>query len=342
MRTAVVILNWNGAHFLREYLPGVVATTRGLAEVVVADNASTDGSIDLMMREFPDVHLVRLDRNHGFAQGYNLALAWVEMHLKSDYFVLLNSDVRTPEGWLAPLIARLEDDPTNAACMPKMRAVHAPERFEYAGAAGGFIDRLGYPFCRGRILGTLELDQGQYDAPIEVHWATGACLAIRAEAYWEVGGLCGGFFAHMEEIDLCWRLRRAGHRIWCEPAATVYHVGGGALPQESPFKLHLNYRNSLYMLRRNLPPRRARWLLPLRMCLDGLSALAYLLSGSWPKFRAVWAAHMAYWKNRRHFPYQPQAGEAGVYRGLIVVDYLLRRRRRWSELPLGPSGRATS
>ncbi len=332
MKTAVVILNWNGAHFLRDFLPGVVATTRGMADVVVADNASSDGSLELLRSAFPSVKLVILDKNYGFAEGYNRALAWVERELRSEYYVLLNSDVETPEGWLSPLIDRLEMDRMNAACMPKMRAQHSKEMFEYAGAAGGFIDWLGYPFCRGRMLGTIEEDEGQHDEPLKVHWATGACLAIRASAYWEVGGLCGEFFAHMEEIDLCWRLRRMGYSLWCEPKAIVYHVGGGALPQESPFKLHLNYRNSLYMLRRNLPPRRAQWVIALRMCLDGLSALAYLLSGSLGKFKAVWRAHMAYWKHRGKFSYVAGKMEVKNYGRLIVVEYFLRGRKRWGEL----------
>ncbi len=332
MKTAVVILNWNGAHFLRDFLPGVVATTEGMADVVVADNASSDGSLELLRSEFPGVKLVILDENYGFAEGYNRALAWVEKELGSEYYVLLNSDVETPEGWLSPLVDRLEMDGMNAACMPKMRAQHSKEMFEYAGAAGGFIDWLGYPFCRGRMLGTIEEDEGQHDEPLKVHWATGACLAIRASAYWEVGGLCGEFFAHMEEIDLCWRLRRMGYSLWCEPKAMVYHVGGGALPQESPFKLHLNYRNSLYMLRRNLPPRRAQWVIALRMCLDGLSALAYLLSGSLGKFKAVWRAHMAYWKHRGKFSYVAGKVEAKNYGRLIVVEYFLRGRKRWREL----------
>ncbi len=340
MRIAVVILNWNGEDFLRAFLPGVVQTCMEVAHVVVADNASTDGSVQLLQHDFSAVHICRLEQNYGFAEGYNRALSWVQEQLHSEYYVLLNSDVETPEGWLLPLIERLEISPSNAACMPKLLAHHNPSLLEYAGAAGGYIDALGYPFCRGRILATIEEDRGQYDTPVEVHWATGACLAIRAQAYWEAGGLCGGFFAHMEEIDLCWRLRRMGYSIWVEPRASVRHVGGGALPQDSPRKLYLNYRNSLYMLRRNLRPGLRRMLIFFRMCTDGLSAVVYLFKGQFAKFYAVLRAHIDYWKSRRHFPYiqvvRKMVGNTAIperWKHLMVWHYFLRGRKYYSQLP---------
>lgn len=338
--TTVVILNWNGAHFFADFLPGVVRTCEGLADVVVADNASSDVSVELLRRDFPSVRLLCMDTNHGFAQGYNLALRWVDQVLAPQFYVLLNSDVQVAEGWLSPLLDRLAQSPCNVACMPKLHAHHAPHFFEYAGAAGGYLDSLGYPYCRGRILGTLEEDTGQYDTPELVDWASGACLAIRAEAYWAAGGLCAGFFAHMEEIDLCWRLRRMGGNLWVEPRAEVLHVGGGALPNDSPRKLYLNYRNSLYMLRRNLPRRVCSILIFSRMCMDGLSAIVYLVQGQREKFLAVIRAHRDYWRTRRQYPHQPvvrEFSEGGrttrrPFR-LIVWDYYVRRRRRFQDLP---------
>lgn len=292
-RVAVVILNWNGEHFLKKFLPGVVAhsSITGV-EVVVADNGSNDGSIELLKKEFPSVRIIQFDKNYGFASGYNLALKQIE----SEYYVLLNSDVEVPEGWLTPLIKFMDANPQAAACMPKLLDYNNPNRFEYAGASGGFIDYLGYPYCRGRILSVIEEDKGQYDEPLEIFWASGACMFVRSKAYWEAGGLDDDFFAHMEEIDLCWRLKNLGYSNWCIPESKAYHVGGGTLPNNNPRKLYYNYRNSLYMLYKNLPKSKLLATLFMRLVLDGASALAYLVNGKFGFFKAVFMAHCSFWK----------------------------------------------
>ena len=250
MKTAVVILNYNGEHHLRRFLPSVIDNTRG-ADIVVADNGSTDGSLQLLATEFSAVRTIALEENYGFAEGYNRALAQLNEY---NYFVLLNSDVQTPEGWLEPLIARLESDSSIAVTAPKILSVEQPEMFEYAGAAGGYIDYLGYPFCRGRILSTVEQDSGQYDDARELFWVSGAAFCVRRSVYFSLGGLCGDFFAHMEEIDLCWRMQLAGWKVVVEPKSTVYHLGGGTLATQSPRKVFLNHRNNLAMLYRCASP----------------------------------------------------------------------------------------
>jgi len=314
MTTAVVILNWNGAALLREFLPSVVnAVQASEAVLVVADNGSTDDSLALLAAEFPSVTVCPLDQNYGFAEGYNRALAWVRDTLGSEVYVLLNSDVFTPEGFLSPLLRRLETDQACGVVCPKLRAYKEPSRFEYAGAAGGRLSALGYPYCRGRVLHRTEVDRGQYDTPAQVDWATGACLAIRAALYWEMGGFEGRFFAHMEEIDLCWRIRRAGYTIYCEPSSVVYHLGGGSLSNQSPRKVYLNFRNNRLMLRRNLPPGLRKFLiLSLRFWLDGAVAALYLCTGRWRFFKAVLAAHRDYWRMRGDMGYvKPQREERG-------------------------------
>ncbi len=323
---AVVILNWNGLKFLRQFLPGVCRSTAGLAEVVVADNGSEDGSLDYIHAECPGVKTVAFTQNWGFAEGYNRALKWVRETLSSDIYILLNSDVEVTEGWLAPLVARLRSSEQVWAVMPKIRSWHRRDFFEYAGACGGYLDMLGYPYCRGRMLATVEQDCGQYDDARQVHWASGACLAVRAEAYWQAGGLEGRFFAHMEEIDLCWRMRSLGGQVWVEPSASVYHVGGGALPNDSPRKLYLNYRNSLWMLRRNWSRGRGILLLPLRLCLDGLSAMMYLLQGRTDAVRAVLRAHVEFWRTLREW-HSSTSSTAPLGHRLLVWDYFVLRRK---------------
>ena len=250
MKVSVVILNWNGCDMLRTFLPSVVRCSKsGQVEVCVADNGSTDASVEMLREEFPCVRIIVLDQNHGFADGYNLALQQVE----AEYVVLLNSDVEVTEHWLEPMISYLDAHPEVAACQPKIRSQRQKEYFEYAGAAGGFIDKYGYPFCRGRVMEVVEKDEGQYDTILPVFWATGAALFIRLADYREAGGLDGRFFAHMEEIDLCWRLRSRGRKIVCIPQSTVYHVGGATLKKENPRKTFLNFRNNLVMLYKNLP-----------------------------------------------------------------------------------------
>ena len=309
MKTAVVILNWNTKNYLQEFLPSLVASTEGLdAEVIVADNASTDGSLEMLSREFPAIRQIPLDRNYGFTGGYNRALAQVE----AEYFVLINSDVEVPSGWLKPLVDWMDAHPKCGACGPKLLDWAKRDTFEYAGAAGGLLDRYGYPFCRGRALQVVEKDHGQYDAPTNVFWVSGACLMVRSRLWKRLGGLDDRFFAHMEEIDLCWRLQLAGQTVTVVPESFVYHVGGGTLPNESPFKLRLNYRNNLLLLENNLAKTfraqgysvegalgKARRRILVRMLLDGASALTYLLTKKWPSYKAVVAAHAEYWKLRR-------------------------------------------
>ena len=290
----VVILNWNGRSHLERFLPVLVARTPG-ADIVVADNGSTDDSADFIRARFPQVELLLLDRNYGFAEGYNRALARIE----ADYCVLLNSDVEVTEGWLAPLVELLERDSAAAAVAPKIRSYANPGKFEYAGAAGGFIDFLGYPFCRGRILDTIESDRGQYDAPREVFWASGACMLVRSEVFRRLGGFDGDFFAHMEEIDFCWRAQLAGYRIRVEPRSTVFHVGGGTLPNNSPQKIYLNFRNNLCMLFKNLSPGTFWPVLFSRMVLDGMAALVFLVQGHPDFFKKVFRAHIDFHRQRK-------------------------------------------
>ena len=273
MRTAIVILNWNGRAMLAKYLPTVVNYSCGEADIWVADNASTDGSMVLIREKFPTVKTLQLDQNYGFAEGYNRALA----QIKADYYVLLNSDVEVTHHWLSPLLEFMDSHDDVAACQPKLLSEADKERFEYAGASGGFLDRYGYPFCRGRIFDTVERDNGQYDYQTDVMWATGACLLIRADDYWRAGGLDGRFFAHCEEIDLCWRLRQRGRRIVCLPESEVYHVGGGTLPKANPMKTYLNFRNNLTMLYKNLPDNELGPVMRMRFVLDHVAALKCLL-----------------------------------------------------------------
>ena len=300
MNTAIVILNWNGAQMLRRFLPSVVAhTPAGSARVIVADNGSTDDSLAVLAAEFPAVEVIALDQNYGFAEGYNQALRRVGEGY--DSYLLLNSDVEVPEGWLQPMLDYMENHPDVAACQPKLRAHHTPTHFEYAGAAGGYIDSLGYPFCRGRIFDTVEADGGQYDQVADIFWATGAALLIRSAVYWEVGGLDGRFFAHQEEIDLCWRLRSRAYRIVCVPQSVVYHLGGGTLPKENPRKTFLNFRNNLLLLYKNLPQRRLRTVFFLRFWLDALASLVFLLKGEGRSFLAVWQARREFRRIRQDF-----------------------------------------
>ncbi len=329
LHAEIVILNWNGAAHLRRFLPSVLEAADG-AGVVVADNGSTDESLELLAAAFPQVRVVRLDRNYGFAEGYNRALEQVE----ADVFVLLNSDVETPEGWLAPLLECLERNPDVAAVAPKLRSVDEPDRFEYAGAAGGYIDFWGYPFCRGRILRSVERDTGQYDDEREVFWVSGAAFCCRAEAFRAAGGFDADFFAHMEEIDLCWRLQLAGHRIRIVPASMVYHLGGGTLAPDSPRKVFFNHRNNLAMLYKCASPLQRLAVAVVRPVLDLAAACSYLLQGRAANFRAVFRAyrdflswHGALARKRRAIRGAGKArASAPIYRGSIVLRYLFGGR----------------
>ena len=333
MDTAVVILNWNGLPMLQAYLPTLVArTTDPGAFIVVADNGSTDGSVAWLQENWPDIRTLCFDRNYGFTGGYNRALREID----ADYYVLLNSDVEVTEGWLAPLIGFMEEHPEAGVCQPKVLSAADRSRFEYAGACGGFIDRYGYPFCRGRILSNLEKDTGQYDEPEECFWATGACMVVRSALYHHLGGLDEDFFAHMEEIDFCWRAKLLGYQVWCVPTSTIYHVGGGTLPNNSPRKLYFNYRNNLLMLYKNLPER-IRWSrIFLRRGLDAISAVIYLLTGRWSYFKAVWTAHRDYRRMRRDedpSPFEEERNNIGLYDGSIVLKFFLSGRKlRWSDI----------
>lgn len=298
MKTAIVILNWNGKKMLWHYLPTVIKYSNEEAEVWVADNASTDGSMEMLREKFPSVKTLVLDKNYGFAEGYNRALA----QIKADYYVLLNSDVEVTHHWLTPLIEYMDSHDDVAACQPKLLSEFHKDSFEYAGASGGFLDRYGYPFCRGRIFDTVERDDGQYDYAANVLWATGACLFIRAKDYWEVGGLDGRFFAHCEEIDLCWRLRQRGRRIVCYPESYVYHVGGGTLPKSNPMKTFLNFRNNLTMLYKNLPDDELHGVMRMRCFLDWLAAFEMLiLKHNFGEFRAVLRGRHAFKKWKHEF-----------------------------------------
>lgn len=298
LNTKVVILNWNGEEWLTRFLPRVVATLPDWASLVVADNGSEDSSEKVVSR-FDGIEWLPLGKNYGFAEGYNRALADME----GDVFVLLNSDVEPTEGWLTPLVERLMESDKIAAVQPKILSYSEPTKFEYAGAAGGYIDRYGYPFCRGRIMGTTEQDMGQYDTSIPIFWASGACMAVRAEAWRKAGGLDGDFFAHMEEIDLCWRLQLLGYKIFAEPHSVVYHVGGGTLPNNSPRKIYLNFRNSLCMMHKCLPDGE-RWRLRARMWMDRLSWVVYALTGKWKFAREVYRAHRDYKRMRPNLDQQ--------------------------------------
>ena len=343
MKTAVVILNWNTKDYLERFLPGLLDGVRTEdAEVVVADSASTDGSMEMMQERFPQVRRIVLDENYGFTGGYNRALAQIE----AEYYVLINSDIEVAGGWLAPLVRWMDSHPDCGACAPKLRSFQDRGSFEYAGAAGGRIDRWGYPFCRGRILSRVEQDRGQYDSPADVFWVSGACLMTRSSLWSKMGGLDDRFFAHMEEIDYCWRLQLEGYRVCCVPESVVYHLGGGTLPQGSPWKLKLNFRNNLLMLDNNLrrtfiaegmSPRKAsgkaRRIIFWRKCLDGCSAAVYLLTGRWKSFKAVLEAHgeakrlAAEHAPAEQLPLPPGRSVTGRYGGSIVLASLLKGKK---------------
>lgn len=334
---AIVILNWNTRRLLEQYLPLVIEYSRAMAtEIWVADNASSDGSLDMLLQKFPSVKTIALEKNFGFAGGYNRALG----RIRAKYYMLLNSDVEVSEGWLDPLFIFMEANPAAASCMPKIRSFHDRSRFEYAGAAGGFLDYLGYPFCRGRIFDALEEDKGQYDELTEIFWATGACSLIRAEIFHRMGGFDELLFAHQEEIDLCWRMKRAGYSIWCCPQSTVYHIGGGTLPKSNPWKTYLNFRNNLILLFKNLPPHRLSKILLARLFLDGISGLRFLLRGDLSDMLAVIRAHFAFYglmHNYREYRKQQvwkdePSNVKGSYGKSIAWDFFIRKIRNFSEL----------
>ena len=338
-RVAIVILNWNGEKMLSQYLSSVVECSAEDAVIYVADNASTDNSLSFLGTHYPEVHVLPLDRNWGFAEGYNRALRQIE----AEYYVLLNSDVEVTPHWLTPLLCFMDTHPEVAACQPKLLSVARRHAFEYAGAAGGFIDKFGYPFCRGRLFDTVEDDAGQYDTPLEIHWATGACLMIRASDYWESGGLDGRFFAHNEEIDLCWRLRIMGRHIFCLPESKVYHLGGGTLPKGNARKTFLNFRNNLTMLYKNLPEDELRMVMVSRWFLDYLAAFQTLiLNGNWGDCKAIFKARREFrrwikdFRDDRLRIQKMRTPPQMKYRAPISLlwQYYVRRHRVYSKLPL--------
>ena len=332
MRTAVVILNWNGRKFLEQFLPPLVQYSSGEAEIIVADNASKDDSISFLEMNYPSVRILRNNANEGFARGYNLALKQIE----ADYYILLNSDIEVTPDWIRPVIEMMEQDHSIAACQPKIRSYIDRSKFEYAGAAGGFIDKYGYPFCRGRLFQSLEEDLGQYDDAIEIFWATGACMFVRADLFHLTGGLDEDFFAHMEEIDLCWRLKNLGYKIMYCPRSVVYHIGGGTLPKISWRKTYYNFRNNFYLLYKNLPDNLVREVFIKRLFLDGIAALKFLFTAGFKDFWAIYKAHQNFYstlsKTKAKRKLLNHAPLHNVYRKNIVFEYYLRKKKKFSDL----------
>ncbi|MBR1793446.1 MAG: glycosyltransferase family 2 protein [Bacteroidales bacterium] len=332
MKIAIVILNWNGRHMLERFLPSVTLHCPTDAEVIVADNGSTDDSLYFLETYYPSLRVIRLDKNYGFAEGYNRALAQID----ADYYVLLNDDVEVTPNWITPVISQMEQGDQIALAQPKMLMYEQRDTFEYAGGAGGFIDKYGYPMCRGRMFATLEQDCGQYDDSCEIFWASGAAMFVKAEVWKELGGLDGDFFAHMEEIDFCWRAKNAGYKaVYC-PQSVIYHVGGGTLPKSSPRKTFLNFRNNMALLYKNLPQHRLHWVMALRMVLDGVAGLKFLLEGHPKECLAVIKAHQAYrrWKpqlREKRSRTQPREVDC-VYNGHLLIDYYLLGKKRFSQL----------
>ncbi|MES2628294.1 MAG: glycosyltransferase family 2 protein [Bacteroidota bacterium] len=335
MKAAVVILNWNGKKFLEQFLPSVTRNSPSWARIIVADNASGDDSVDFMRNQYPQVDLIINAKNHGFAGGYNVALQQVQ----EEFLVLLNSDVEVTEGWLEPLIAWLEADPKRVAVQPKIRAFHDRESFEYAGAAGGYMDKDYYSFCRGRLFDELEKDHGQYNDNREVAWATGACLVIRKSAFDRAGGFDTDFFAHMEEIDLCLRLKNMGLAVGYCSEGVVYHVGGGTLNKVSPFKTYLNYRNNLYLITKNHFTGPLFTKLFFRLVLDGVSAGPMLLKGEFGNITAILKAHFHFYaalpallrKRKTIRSQRNQPNTAGLYPGSVIWQYFVKGKKKFSD-----------
>jgi GT2 family glycosyltransferase len=336
-KVAIVILNWNGEKFLKQFLPAVVKfSSNDLNEIWVADNGSTDNSISFIEDQYPSIRLLKFDKNYGFTEGYNKALSQID----AEYYVLLNSDVEVTENWLNPVIDYMDKNSNTGAAMPKILSYSDKQKFEYAGAAGGFIDKFGYPFCRGRILSETETDEGQYDDAVNIFWATGACMFVRASVFHEIGQLDTDFFAHMEEIDLCWRMKNRGYNIKYIPDSTVYHVGGGTLPNNNPRKLFLNYRNSLFLLYKNLPSGKFRKIMFARMILDGASAIMYILQGKFSFFLAVPKAHYQFYYNLKKYrkkriennEKRTVNDHPEIFNRSIVYYFFIKKIRKYSNL----------
>lgn len=329
-KVAVVILNYNGATFLQTYLPVIIKYSFPYP-VIVADNASSDDSLDILISEFPNVQIIQLAENHGFAGGYNEALKQVD----SNYLLLVNSDILVTENWMQPLVTFIENNSEYDAVQPKIKSIDQPDSFEYAGASGGFLDSLGYPFCRGRIFNQIEKDNQQYDTNTDVNWTSGACMLIRSETFKNLGGFDDTFFAHMEEIDLCWRIANTGKKMACIPQSVVYHVGGGTLSKTSPFKTYLNFRNGLTLLIKNLPTTQL-WKIPVRIVLDWIASF-YMITTGFNHFKAVYKAHIYFVKN---FKKSIEARKkikrktSNYLKVSILLEYYFRGRKKFSDIKI--------
>lgn len=336
MKIAIVILNWNGKQLLEKFIPTVLQHSKNVATIYVIDNASTDRSISILTEKFPDVKIVQNSENGGYARGYNEGLK----KIAADYFVLLNSDVEVTYNWMQPIISLMEADRSIAACQPKILNYNVRDEFEYAGGGGGFIDKWGYPFCRGRVFNSFEKDHGQYDDTREVFWASGACLFIRSNIFLETGGFDEDFFAHMEEIDLCWRIRNLGYKIYYCADSAIYHVGAGTLSKMNPKKTFYNFRNNLLLLCKNHAPEYFYFKLFLRICLDGVAGLRFIVSGEFAHCIAVIKAHFSFYALFKQTLRKRNAirgqivryADNGVYRGSIVWDYFVRGKSKFSDI----------
>ncbi len=332
-KVAVVILSWNGEDLLKTYLPSVINYSKE-AEIIVADNGSTDNSIAFLREEFPQIRIIENKQNYGFAKGYNKALQEVD----ADYYVLLNSDVEVTPFWIPPIIELMEKDSTIACCQPKLLSYLEKNKFEYAGGAGGFIDYLGYPFCRGRIFNSLEEDHGQYNDEKEIFWATGAALFVKAKIYKEFGGLDEDFFAHQEEIDFCWRVKNAGYKVYYCPKSICYHLGGGTLNKTSSHKTFLNFRNNLYLLYKNLPHEQKNKIFFMRFFLDIIASITFLLQGKVGEFVAVYKAYIAFIKTKNQIKQKRKPiinhNIKEIYPYSIVFSYYIKSKKKFSDLKL--------
>jgi GT2 family glycosyltransferase len=328
-KIAVVILNWNGANLLEQFLPSILAHSNE-ASIYVADNASTDSSIEVIKSQFPSIRIIQNDGNYGFAKGYNLALQQIE----EDYYALVNSDVEVTENWLKPILSIFENEPNVGIIQPKIRNYKNKEYFEYAGAAGGFIDQFGYPFCRGRLFETLEKDTRQYDDEVELFWASGACFFIRKDIFKALNGFDDDFFAHQEEIDLCWRAFNAGYKVKYTSRSVVYHVGAATLNEENPKKTFLNFRNSLLMLLKNLPENKLFSIIFIRLCLDGLAGIRFMVKGNLKHVFAILKAHFSFYLLiNKTLKKRSAVQKTNYYKtNSIVYSYFVRNKKLYDEI----------
>ena len=333
-KVAIVILNWNGRKYLEQFLPSVTTTSYSNHEIIIVDNNSSDDSVSFLQTNYPSLQVIHLSKNYGFAKGYNEGLK----QIRADYYMILNSDVEVHSDWIQPMAILLQSDGTIAACQPKVLSYTNKKRFEYAGAAGGWIDKFGYPFAKGRIFDICEEDHGQYDDVSSIFWASGAAMFIRSDIFHEVKGFDEYFFAHQEEIDFCWRLQLAGYKVYVQPFSVVYHIGGGTLPKENNLKVFLNFRNNLIMLAKNLPTGEAVWKISFRLALDTTAAWKGLLSGSGGYFIAICKAHLYFIKwilfdrSQSIFPASRKGKLDGLYHGSVVWQYFVKGKNKFSEI----------